>query len=78
MVFKDGHNVGVTGGAMPSMTCNECGASLTSLDDVMRHVETAHPTSSHNPSGDIVCPGCPATFRQLVVLRRHLTEAHGM
>lgn len=60
------------------MNCLQCGASLSTIDEVVSHAESAHPTLSRTPSGDIVCPGCPGSFRQLVLLRRHLSDAHGM
>lgn len=63
---------------MPSMVCRECGTSLSTIDEVLRHAEGAHPVRSPNPSADYLCPGCPATFRQLLQLQRHLAQAHGM
>jgi uncharacterized C2H2 Zn-finger protein len=62
---------------MPSMTCKECGAELRSIDEVIQHAESAHPHSSHSPPEDFLCPGCPASFRQILQLQRHLSEAHG-
>ena len=63
---------------MPPINCGQCGASLANVDEVLSHAENAHPSKSHTPSGEIICPGCPGTFRQLVLLKRHLLEAHGM
>ncbi len=63
---------------MPTMICGQCGASLANVDEVLHHAESAHPSKSRTPSGDILCPGCPGAFRQLVLLRRHVVEAHGM
>ena len=63
---------------MPTMVCQTCGASLPTVDDVIQHAEGAHPVPTGIASGDILCPGCPATFRQMLQLRRHLTQAHAM
>jgi len=63
---------------MPTMVCGKCGASLPTVDVVIQHAETAHPVSHGNAPGDILCPGCPATFRQILQLKRHLAQAHGM
>jgi uncharacterized C2H2 Zn-finger protein len=65
-------------GSMPMMNCGQCGTQLRSIDDVIQHAETAHPHSNRNAQGELVCPGCPAAFRQIVQLQRHLAEAHGM
>jgi uncharacterized C2H2 Zn-finger protein len=63
---------------MPSMNCGQCGASLGTIDAVVQHAESAHPHPGGNPSGDVLCPGCPASFREIIQLRRHLSSAHGM
>ena len=63
---------------MTSMVCRKCGASLSSIDEVLHHAESTHPAVSPNSAGDHLCPGCPATFRQLLLLQRHLADAHGM
>jgi len=63
---------------MPSMTCRECGAPLNSADEVILHLESVHPIANPGASEDRLCPGCPAKFRQVLQLKRHLTEAHGM
>jgi len=60
------------------MTCGECGAQLGTSDEVIQHLESAHPVAGRGASADFLCPGCPATFRQVLQLKRHLTEAHGM
>ena len=62
---------------MQSIVCGQCGVTLSSVDQVIQHVETAHPTQSRNQSGDFLCPGCPGAFHQILQLRRHLSEAHG-
>jgi len=63
---------------MPAIICRECGAQLQTIDQVVQHVETRHPPSTNGPSQDFLCPGCPAAFRQVLQLQRHLTSAHGM
>jgi len=65
-------------GNMASLQCRECGMSLQTVDEVLQHLESAHPRSMPNPSGEYLCPGCPATFRQILQLQRHLGEAHGL
>lgn len=63
---------------MPLMVCRVCGTSLGTVDDVLHHAETAHPTRGPDGPGDLLCPGCPMTFRQLVQLKRHVAQAHAM
>lgn len=62
---------------MPSGVCRECGMSLSTVDEALSHAERAHPGISPNSAGEFLCPGCPATFRKLLQLQRHLIEAHG-
>lgn len=63
---------------MPEMTCNQCGASLSSADGALEHMQTVHPTTSRSASGDYLCPGCPAAFHQLLQLQRHVATVHGI
>lgn len=62
---------------MTTIVCRVCGTSLSGVDEVLLHAERAHPSGAHS-GGDILCPGCPTTFRQLLQLQRHLIDAHGM
>ena len=63
---------------MSTVVCRECGLQLSTIDEALHHAESAHPAAAGGPAGDILCPGCPATFRQLLQLQRHLTDTHGM
>ncbi len=63
---------------MPEMTCNQCGAPLSTADGALEHMQTMHLATSRSASGDYLCPGCPGAFHQLVQLKRHLSQAHAI
>lgn len=48
-------------GTLTSVACRDCGASLSSIDEIWHHMEGAHPAVSPNSAGDHLCPGCPTT-----------------
>ena len=63
---------------MPTIACQECGAKLQTVDEVIRHAETAHPPTNPGAPREYLCPGCPSKFREILQLQRHLAAAHSM
>ncbi|XP_030752468.1 uncharacterized protein LOC115879678 isoform X2 [Sitophilus oryzae] len=70
-LFKHAHNVSKDG-----QMCRYCLASVSTANDLLKHIATAHPVETKHDNG-FVCLICETQYMNPFVLGKHMSKEHG-